>query len=101
MPLTGAGDGHVPEVPFPDNEGARSFKELIESGILWAINEEMFWPYGAALALHADDKGEIIGWSLQRSPDGTRVDIPPEIKEARWQAYQRTLHEQLGWEAGW
>lgn len=101
MPLTGAGDGSLPEAPFPhDDENARPLEELVTSGILWAINEEMFWPYGAALAIHVKD-GKVCGWSLQKSPNGTRIDIPTEVKEDRWKRYQDTLHEHLGWEAGW
>lgn len=100
MPLTGAG-------PWPerhdlgDTEGARPLEELITSGILWAINEEMFWRNGAALALHVGDDGKVCGWSLQASPDGTRIDIPKTVKDQRWAAYQDTIKDSLGWEAGW
>lgn len=99
MPLTGAGDGSIPEVTG-DEEGARPLEEMVTSGLLWAINEEMFWPYGAALALHVKD-GKVCGFSLQKSPDGNTKAIPKEVKEERWQAYQDTLNEHLGWEAGW
>ena len=102
MPLTGAG-------PFPekhegdgcDADGAYPLEELITSGVLWAINEEMFWPHGAALALHTDGNGKVCGWSLEPSPDGTRIDIPKEVKDKRWAAYRETCRRMLGWLPGW
>jgi hypothetical protein len=104
MPLTGAGEGKWPETNIGEcapEDGSHFLEEFVTSGILWAINEEMFWPYGAALAFHTDDKGKICGWSLQPSPDGKRVDIPKEVKDRRWAAYMDTCTRLLGWEAGW
>ncbi len=101
MPLTGAGPFPEKQPNFPDTEGALPLEELITSGVLWAINEEMFWPYGAALALHVNEEGKVCGWSLQPSPDGTRIDIPQEVKSDRWAKYRDTVRKMLGWEAGW
>lgn len=97
--LTGAGDGSIPEATT-DEEGSRPIEELVTSGLLWAINQEMFWPYGAALALHVKD-GKVCGWSLQPSPDGTKVEVPRDVNNERWAAYLDTCHEMLGWEPGW
>ncbi len=102
MPLTGAGPW--PEKHDGDCEperGGLPLEELVSSGVLWAINEEMFWPYGAALAFHTDGNGRVCGWSLQPSPDGTRVDIPKEVKDSRWLAYRETVQRMLGWRPGW
>jgi hypothetical protein len=99
MPLTGAGDGTIPEATT-DPEGSRPLEELVTSGVLWAINEEMFWQYGAALALHVED-GKVCGWSLQPSPDGKKVTVPREVANEKWGRYLDTCHEMLGWEPGW
>lgn len=47
----------------------RPFAELLSTGLLWLINTTVFHPRGFALALHLDDQGAAIGWSLQG--DGT------------------------------
>jgi hypothetical protein len=45
--------------------GPRPFEDLRDSGLLWLINRAVFHPRGYALALHVDDGGEVVGWSLQ------------------------------------
>jgi hypothetical protein len=49
----------------------RAFAELRDTGLLWWINRVAFHPRGLALALHTDDAGEALGWSLLASDDGT------------------------------
>lgn len=46
--------------------GVRAFDALFsETGILWAINRQVFHPRGFALALHRDDHGHLVGWSIE------------------------------------
>lgn len=42
----------------------RPFSELRDAGLLWLINRQVFHPRGWALALHTDDEGNTVGWSL-------------------------------------
>lgn len=42
----------------------RPFSEMNDSGILWLINRVVFHPRGFALALHTNDEGEVVGWSM-------------------------------------
>lgn len=60
----------------------RTFAELRETGLLWLINRQVLHPRGWALALHFDDDGNAVGWSLQGDgiepwnfPDGTENDL--------------------------
>ena len=48
----------------PDRPVARPFSEFAEAGLLWFVNTSLFHPRGYALALHQDETGEVIGWSL-------------------------------------
>jgi hypothetical protein len=41
-----------------------TFEQLIETGVLWAINAHLFHPLGFALAVDLDDDGKATGWSL-------------------------------------
>ncbi len=59
---------------MPDS--VRPFNELIDSGVLWLVNASALHPRGIALALHTDDEGEVIGWSLQSTPDGSPFVFP-------------------------
>lgn len=45
----------------------RSFDELDKehTGLLWLINRACFHPRGFALALHRDDEGKVIGWTME------------------------------------
>jgi len=49
----------------------RPFSDLRSSGLLWLINATVFHPRGYALALHFDDEGNAVGWSLMG--DGSEV----------------------------
>lgn len=79
------------------NNGARPFKELMDSGFLWLINASVFHPRGFAMALHVDDDGDVTGWSLQG--DGTErwafVEDPSKWPEGRSpdDAFDATLRE--------
>jgi hypothetical protein len=101
VPLTGAGPWPEKHDTVGDDDKGLPLEELLTRGVLWAINEELFWPHSAALALHLDSEGKVCGWSLQPSPDGQRVDIPKETKDKRWKAYRETVRELLGWGPGW
>ncbi|MXM66764.1 hypothetical protein GR925_25865 [Streptomyces sp. HUCO-GS316] len=57
--------------PHPDpDSAARSFAELIDSGLLWLINRTALHPRGLALALHLDEHGQAYGWSLIHTAGG-------------------------------
>jgi hypothetical protein len=43
---------------------ARPITELRDSGLLWLINRCVFHPRGLALALVADEAGQVKGWQL-------------------------------------
>lgn len=47
----------------------RPFADIRTTGLLWLINTTVFHPRGFALAMHFDDQGTAIGWSLMG--DGT------------------------------
>ena len=47
----------------------RPFADLRPTGLLWLINTTVFHPRGYALAVHFDDEGNAVGWSLMG--DGT------------------------------
>jgi hypothetical protein len=42
----------------------RPLEDLRDSGLLWLINRVLFHPRGHALALHVDEEGHAVGWSL-------------------------------------
>jgi alkylhydroperoxidase family enzyme len=42
----------------------RPLEDLRETGLLWLINRVVFHPRGRALALHVDEEGRAVGWSL-------------------------------------
>lgn len=46
------------------NDSGFPFADLRTTGLLWLINTTVFHPRGYALALHFDDEGAAIGWSL-------------------------------------
>lgn len=49
----------------------RPFADLRSTGLLWLINTSVLHPRGYALALHYDDDGNAVGWSLLG--DGTEA----------------------------
>ncbi|WNI20352.1 hypothetical protein [Actinacidiphila sp. ITFR-21] len=54
----------------PPGAAFRPFAELRDTGLLWLINRVVLHPRGLALALHTDDAGDVLGWSLLTSEDG-------------------------------
>lgn len=52
------------ESPGGPAEEARSFDELRGTGLLWLINRVVMHPRGYALAIHHDEDGRAIGWTL-------------------------------------
>ena len=45
-------------------DSIRPFSDLRPTGLLWLINVSVFHPRGYALAIHCDDEGYALGWSL-------------------------------------
>lgn len=77
--------------------GSRPFIDLNTTGLLWLINRQVFHPLGFALALHTDNLGRAVSWSLQGDgvapmnfPDGMETDsrrlADQTLAEAREQA---------------
>lgn len=65
--------------PAPE---VRPLAELRSSGLLWLINRVVFHPRGYAMALEANEDGEVEGWSLLG--DGTEpYAYAPDVDEAR------------------
>lgn len=54
----------------PPGAAFRPFSELRDTGLLWLLNRTALHPRGLALALHTDEAGEVLGWSLLVSGDG-------------------------------
>lgn len=40
------------------------FKDMSNTGVLWAINRYLFHPRGYALSLILDDDGAVTGWQI-------------------------------------
>lgn len=59
----------------------RKFSELSSSGILWLINRVVFHPRGFALALHFEDDGTAVGWSILRAPKAGEVFVFTERQD--------------------
>lgn len=62
--------------PEPHIGPPRPFANLRISGLLWLINASTFHPRGYALALHYDEYGDAIGWSI--TGDGTEPSTVPD-----------------------
>jgi hypothetical protein len=58
-----------PEAPTSGGR-PRPFAELRDTGLLWLINRLALHPRSLALALHTDETGNVLGWSLLVSDDG-------------------------------
>lgn len=56
--------------PSRPGGGPRPFAELRDTGLLWLLNRTALHPRGLALALHTDEAGEVLGWSLLVADDG-------------------------------
>ncbi len=70
----------------------RSLDELQDSGILWLINRQCFHPRGFALALHKDDQGNVIGWSIEG--DGSEPwEFASEVNDKRFVQVEQTLQD--------
>lgn len=75
-----------------DDQRPRPFTELSDAGLLWLINRVVFHPRGLALALHADERGEFVGWSLEG--DGSEVwTFSAEDDDEQFERVRRTLSE--------
>lgn len=75
------------EIPQAD---IRPLAELRTSGLLWLINRVVFHPRGFAVALHATDAGEVVGWQLLG--DGGEVwSFSEEADEASFLVAEETL----------
>jgi hypothetical protein len=63
---TFAGHDRRNQGPLDGNDPgpARPWSDLREDGLLWLINRTVFHPRGFALAMHFDDAGDALGWSL-------------------------------------
>jgi hypothetical protein len=69
-------------------EGVYSFNDLIDRGVLWAINRMVFHPRGLALMVHfenndADGPSELKGFSVVavRSGEGIQMDERTEYEK--------------------
>jgi hypothetical protein len=72
----------------------RPLEELRDSGLLWLINRVLFHPRGRALALHVDEEGHIVGWSLVG--DGSepwRYDLSDADEREVFERAEQTLRE--------
>lgn len=68
----------------------RPFADLRDSGLLWLINAAAFHPRGYALAIHYDENGDAIGWSILG--DGTDpYTVPDETATQRFHDAALTL----------
>jgi hypothetical protein len=80
----------------PDETPAvpRPFADLSATGVLWAINRNLFHPRGYALAIHRGPDGNATGWSLQ-GDGGEPWFYESAVDEDRHFAdFERTLREQ-------
>ena len=69
------------------------FGDLRSSGLLWLINRTVFHPRGLALALVADETGDMIGWRLVG--DGSEpMWFAPEDDVALYALAMETMHQQ-------
>lgn len=63
------------------------FADLRTTGLLWLINASVFHPRGYALALHSDESGDCVGWSLLG--DGSEPWTFPDDCDAEFTAASR------------
>ena len=85
MRPVGAGEGH------PDDK-ARPWAELLDAGVLWAINRTVFHPRGFALAIEAvAETGEVTGWSLQGDGSEPWKFNDDGMEDARFAAFEALL----------
>lgn len=73
-------------------DAGRPFSELSDAGMLWLVNATVFHPRGFALALHADESGNVTGWSLLG--DGSEPWRFGEDMNERFAAAEQTLRSQ-------
>lgn len=73
-------------------DSVRPVGELRDAGLLWLINATVFHPRGYALALHVDDSGAVVGWSLMG--DGSEPWRFANDMDARFAAAEQTLRDQ-------
>lgn len=68
-----------------EDQTHRPFDELMTSGLLWFLNNDLLHPRGYALAVHRADDGAVTGWSLLG--DGSEPwSFAPEIDAAEYRA---------------
>lgn len=66
---------------------------LRDSGILWMINRQVFWPYGIALGLITNMEGEVTGWQLLG--DGSSPITTDADEDALLDKFHDTIMEHL------
>jgi len=68
----------------------RPWSELMDSGLLWLVNRQVFHPMGFSLSLHLDEHGEPVGWSI--IGDGGEIcAFPYELEQEYFDKVQATL----------
>lgn len=73
----------------------RSFDEMVETGVLWAINRTLFHPRGYALTFHYDAVNDLTGWSVQG--DGTEAwSFTEETDDEKFAEFESFLQEVCG-----
>lgn len=73
----------------------QALSELSPSGLLWLINRVVFHPRGLALALNAEDDGEITGWLLLAADEGEPFSFPDRDDETGYKRAEATLRAAL------
>jgi hypothetical protein len=73
----------------------KGWEELVNSGVVWAINRAVFHPRGFALAIHTNDAGDFIGWTLKGDGRAPYIftDKMFEIEMERFKAFERLLFD--------
>lgn len=73
----------------------REFKDLIHSGLLWAINRYLLHPRGFALAVHKDGDGNAVGWSLRGDGREPWKYLTDAVEDECFTRFERTLTDQM------
>ncbi|WP_353809145.1 hypothetical protein [Agromyces sp. SYSU T00194] len=72
-----------------DEVAPRPWAELLDSGLLWLINRQVFHPHGFSLSVHTNEHGEPTGWALRG--DGTEIHAFPYELEQEY--FERAMAE--------